>query len=217
MNKNIILSGVLALLPAIATAQDNMVSINVSSLGFGLDFSHSLGRSFDVRAGLSRFDYDYNAVESGIDYTFTLGLSSEKLLLDWRPFQGGFRVSAGLFHNGNKLDGTANVVSTYTIGDVSYTSAQVGTLSSRLSLKSSAPYLGIGWGASSAKKGLSFSADLGVLFQGSPRVDLTSTGGTLSNDPTFLAEVAKEEAQLESDLSNFKYYPVVTLGLGYRF
>ncbi len=59
--------------------------------------------------------------------------------------------------------------------------------------------------------------DLGVVFIGAANVDLTSTGGTLSNDANFLAEVVKEEADVRDDLDGFKLYPVVSLGFSYKF
>jgi hypothetical protein len=61
------------------------------------------------------------------------------------------------------------------------------------------------------------SLDAGVVFQGSLDVALTSTGGSLSGDPDLQAALAAEEAQLEDDIDEFDLYPVLALGVGYRF
>jgi hypothetical protein len=46
---------------------------------------------------------------------------------------------------------------------------------------------------------------------------LTSEGGTLSGDPLLLAELEKEAANFEDDISWAKVYPVVTVGLSFGF
>jgi hypothetical protein len=61
--------------------------------------------------------------------------------------------------------------------------------------------------------------DLGVVFQGSPKATLTGT----CTDPTpglcstFQSDLAAQQQTANDDLKNFRYYPVVTLGLAYTF
>ena len=62
-----------------------------------------------------------------------------------------------------------------------------------------------------------FTLDVGVLMQGEPNVDFNSTGGDLSNDPTFQANLKQEEANAEDDIKGFTVYPVLALGVSYRF
>ena len=52
-----------------------------------------------------------------------------------------------------------------------------------------------------------------MLLQGEPDVDLESDYA----DPTFQANLAQEEASAEDDISDFDVYPVIALGLSYRF
>ena len=80
-----------------------------------------------------------------------------------------------------------------------------------------APYLGLGWDTSFGKnKGFGFLFELGAIYQGSPKVDL-SADGPISSNPTFQIELAKEESNLQSDFDEFKVYPVIAIGLSYRF
>ena len=100
---------------------------------------------------------------------------------------------------------------TYSIGNRNYTGAEVGTLTGKVDFKSTAPYVGIGWGnATSGRFGIAF--DLGIVFQGSPQVAL-SASGIVASDPTFIQELNRENQELENDISEFKYYPVISLGL----
>jgi hypothetical protein len=58
--------------------------------------------------------------------------------------------------------------------------------------------------------------DFGVLWQGEPEVTMNTTG-LLANDPTFLAFVETERLQLQDDISNFKAWPVISLGIVFSF
>jgi hypothetical protein len=78
-----------------------------------------------------------------------------------------------------------------------------------------APYLGIGWSGQPKKQGFSFSTDIGILFQGSPEATVSTTGTWGGADTAQLA--ADAQNQLNTDLSDFKYYPVISVGIGYTF
>ncbi|MFM7372109.1 MAG: hypothetical protein ACKO2Z_30855, partial [Sphaerospermopsis kisseleviana] len=87
------------------------------------------------------------------------------------------------------------------------------TVKAKISLPNSvAPYLGIGWG-NAVKSGnrWGFSANLGVMFAGSPKVELTAPAYILA------ADVEAERKQLEDDLDWLNIYPVLSLGLSYQF
>jgi len=55
-----------------------------------------------------------------------------------------------------------------------------------------------------------------VLWQGAPTVTMNSTG-LLANDPTFQAALETERLELEDDMSNFKAWPVFSLGFVFNF
>jgi hypothetical protein len=64
---------------------------------------------------------------------------------------------------------------------------------------------------------VALSLDAGVVFQGTLDMRLNSRGGSLSDDPDFQAALAAEEAELQAEVDNYDLFPVVTMGLGYRF
>lgn len=164
------------------------------------------------------FGLDYSAIKDGNEYDFELSLRSVNALLDWHPFGGNFRVSAGAVYNGNGLDAEAVEQETYVVGSRTFTRRQVGQLSGNMDFKDFAPYLGIGWGRTFREdRRLTLTLDLGVIFQGRPDVTLASTGGRLSDHPVLLRELAEEELVLEEEFDFFRYYPVLSLGINYRF
>ncbi|GAB4346598.1 MAG: hypothetical protein Kow0089_24010 [Desulfobulbaceae bacterium] len=194
------------------------VGAKISSLGVGGDVVASVADSLNLRLGLQGFTYDYDDTYSDIDYEADLDLFTGLLLTDWFPFGNNFRISAGVAANGNEVTVTGKPRnSTFNIGGVTYPSSQVGSLTGTIDFNSVAPYLGVGYGGSFADSdNWSFFLDIGVLFQGSPDVSY-SANGPLASDPTFQARLEQERKELEDDLDEYEYYPVISMGLTWKF
>ncbi|MBN2823709.1 MAG: hypothetical protein JXQ76_00170 [Campylobacterales bacterium] len=199
------------------------VGLKVGTLGLGLDISKSITEKLNLRFNINGASYSTTETEEGIEYDFDLELVTAGLLLDYYPMAGEFRVSAGAYYNGNEFTLDANAAGgVYTIGGNTYDARGV-TLKGLLDFDELAPYVGIGWGNSTKKAGWGFSVDLGVMYHGEPNVDLTSTcdptqvaGGT-GTCATIDADVNAEERDLLNDLSDYKFYPVVSVGVTYTF
>ena len=213
-----------ALLLAVSPAAwaDVGVLLKAGTLGAGLDVSKGISETLALRLQANAYSYDEDITESDVEYSADLDLRSAGVLLDWHLFSGAFRVSAGAYWNGNETTVTGKPTgASYVINGTTYTSAQIGSLNGQIDFPSVAPYLGIGFGsAPKAGRGMSFSFDLGVLYQREPNVGLTAVCGVglpagtctqLQND------VAAEQVSLQDELKDFKFYPVVSFGLGYRF
>jgi len=183
------------------------VGAKIGTLGFGLEAGMGFTDSIGGRLGLNYMTLGRDAKESDIEYDVDLDFMSVTALLDWHPFKGGFRVSGGLLYNGNEFTGDAE--GELDVGDGGpYPDA---TLKAKIDFNNIAPYLGIGWDTSFGKeKQFGFICDLGIVFQGSPKVSLTGTGVPAD-------ELAKEEKELKDALEDFKFWPVISVGLIYRF
>ena len=104
------------------------------------------------------------------------------------------------------------------IGNQTFTPAQVGTLGMAADLEDTAPFVGLGWDTHiRGQRGIGFKFIAGAMFTGSPQVNLTSTGGTLSNDANFQTQLAVEEQNLQDDINDYEIYPVVQSGLTFAF
>jgi len=198
------------------------VLLKAGTLGAGLDVSKGISETLALRLQANAFSYDEDITESDVEYSADLDLKSAGLLLDWHPFSGVFRVSAGAYWNGNETAATGRPTSgNYVINGQSYTSAEIGSLNGQIDFSEVAPYLGIGFGsAPKAGRGMSFSFDLGVLYQGEPNVGLTVACGAGLPPATCTQlqnDVAAEAVALQDELKDFKFYPVVSFGIGYRF
>lgn len=206
--------GLVAAEAGAAGAPEMALTAKLGSLGIGVEGTFGLAEQFNARLGLNKFDFDRNENIDDIQYDLNLEWQSISLLADWHPFGNPFRFTAGLMNNGNEVKGTASPVSGgLVVGDVTYTG--IG-LDAKLDFDSTAPYLGVGWGnALAASRGWGFNVDVGVLYQGSGNVTLTPTGANASLvDPD---QVALEEQRFEEDIKDYKYYPVFSFGVSYKF
>lgn len=197
-------------------------SARVSTLGAGVEVKRTLGSNLAARVMLNGFSLSLDEEYSDVSYDGDLKLKSGGLVLDFHPGGGWFRVSAGILLNGNRLDVDAEpTAGTFEFNDVTYSVAQVGTAKGEADFNSIAPYAGIGFSRSpGADGGLSISGDVGVVFQGSPSFDLDVTCGAAVPAVTctrLQSDADAERAAFEDDADEYKYFPVVSLGLGYRW
>jgi hypothetical protein len=195
-----------------AAAEGFGLGVKAGTLGAGVEGTFGLSPRFNVRAGVNGYSLSQDETASGIRYDGKLDLSSIALLLDWHPFAGTFRLTAGLMQNKNTVHLTATPTSNQTIGGNTYTPAEIGTLSGDVTFKKSAPYAGFGWGNAARRGRFGFNFEVGALYQGSPKVSLSASGGAVSQ-----ADLAAEAQSAEADLDKFKIYPVVALGFSLRF
>lgn len=229
MNKQgLIISGAVVALLALQVspvAAKGTVIGKVGTLGAGIEYVHPINNKFAIAVGLNGLSYDESIEESDITYDADLQMQTFSIMADYHPMANGFRLSGGLMSNGNEfiLDGTP-ASGTVDIGGETYDAEDVGSLRGTVDFKSTAPYIGIGWGhAPKAGKGWAFDADLGVLFQGSPSLSLVVTCGAVlvENDPDKCGElqsdVTAEEGDFEKEAEDFEYFPVMSLGVSYRF
>ncbi|MBI5918787.1 MAG: hypothetical protein HY849_05380 [Nitrosomonadales bacterium] len=213
--QRIILATILAAL-AVPALADSTAAAKISTLGFGVDVAFPMTDSIDGRVGLNGYNYGFNrtATTNGVatNYTGSLNLTSVEMLADWHPWESGFRVTAGLVYNGNKLSMTGVPTGgTINIGGVNYATGG-GTVNASVDFKKLVPYVGFGWGSAPKDSGLSFAADLGILFQGTPNSNVTTNIAGVA-----AADIAQANADLKNSLKNFRYYPVASVGLGYTF
>ncbi len=195
----------------------------VGTTGIGFHASIPLKPDLNLRLGMGYLGYGYSGKTDSMKYDLSLKARTYDALLDWYPQEkSSFRVTAGLAYNGSKIDVGArpDAAGQYTLQGNTYDAASVGRLSGQADFGKVAPYLGIGWGRPmDDDKGWSFSTDIGVRIQGSPRTTLDSSGctATAAVCNRFAADVARENAALRDEMGKFRLYPVLRIGVNYRF
>lgn len=202
--------------PAFAEDGDLAIGITGGTLGLGPEISYRFNKHAGLRVNGGFYNYSNTDDLDDIEYDADLKLNSFGAMLDWYPFRGGFRLSAGARINNNKIDLVGTPTTNVEIGDNTYTPAQVGTLSGTVNTKNLAPTFSLGYGGKLAK-GFSFGFELGVMMQGSPKIDNLTATGSLASNSAFQQQLALEEQRAEDDAHDFKMWPIIQLGLLYRF
>lgn len=221
MHRHLVCAAFALAAAAAAPAGAQSIAVKGGTTGIGAELGYGLSPMFGLRANLMGGSLSRDEEDSGVRYEGKVKMNSGALLLDLHPFSGTFRLSAGLVFNNNKFDGSATPVSgTIEINNVSYPAADVGNLTAAVRFDKTAPYVGLGWGSSpKSSGGLFFSIDLGA-FLSKPTATLTGNCGP-SVPPLacsqLQADIRAEQVQLQDSIDDFKAWPVLTLGLGYRF
>ncbi len=194
------------------------LGLKAGTLGGGLEGTAGLLPRINLRAGANTFRFNFDTSSRDNEYRMKTRLLSFPIVLDWHPFKtSAFRVSSGMLLNYNEADARGTTQDSITIGSTTYTADQVGKLTGKVDFNKIAPYAGIGWGNALGKTGRwSLSCDIGVVFQGKARVDMFASG-PIASDPNFQADLEREKRDLKERLDDYKYYPVIALGINYRF
>lgn len=192
------------------------------TMGLGGGIGYGITETISGRLGYTTYDYDLDIETDDVDYDATIKLGGGEAMLDWHPFSGSFRLTGGVIFSRNKVDVDAKANKPVRINGVTYQASQLGSLTGEAEFKSTVPYLGIGWGNVAGKNGnFHFVADIGVLFQGEPDVTLhgscTPAFQSNPNCQVLLNNVAQEEKELEDEVSDYKVWPVLNIGVAYRF
>src|SRR6266550_4504374 len=194
------------------------VTPEVSTLGFGVSAGFGVTPLFGVRVAAHSGSYSRDLRKESIEYNGKLKLNNFGGLLDVYPFASGFRLSAGAFANSDKIDLVSKPGQTITVNGVAYPTSAIGNITGDVKFNKTSPYGGIGWGTKPSGRGFGLTFDLGVLYQGSPKISVQPhpTNPALV-PPSFNTNLEIERAKTENDIKNYKYYPVIGIGFSFGF
>jgi hypothetical protein len=209
------------------------LAVKLGVAGIGFDVATPLSKHLNLRGGASFFSYSPNLNEDGITATGTLTFRSVTANVDYFPFKGSFHLSPGVtLYNGNKIIANASVAggSSFELNNVDYTSANSNPIQGIFDVKLGnqvAPSFTIGWGNMIPRGGGHWSVpfEIGFQYVSSPVLTLNLTGSTVQNgvtvntatDPNFQANEKAEQASLQSDINALQIYPILSIGVGYKF
>ena len=210
------LCALLLLAPLESEADSNFgLGARAGTLGIGLEATWRALPWVDLRAGFNRHDYDNRGTHADIPYNATLAFDNYYTTANLRFPLNPLRLTVGVFSNSNELQLTSAGDGRLEIGGSTFNLADVGTMRGITSFSTTAPYLGIG-GDFAIFGRVGLNLDLGVLWQGKPRVTLNADG-VLESDPIFQSALEAERRELDNDISSYKAWPVFSLGIFVNF
>jgi hypothetical protein len=203
------------------------ITPNISSTGLGISIATPVSSKVKARIGYNAFSTGTSFTSDDVDYDVKLKLSNFTAGAEFFPMgpKSGFFVGGGLALQGNRLEGvgkpnlaTSSLPTSFTFNGTTYNTSDVGELQAKVKYPNTvAPYLGVGYSSPIASKSkFGFFANLGVLFAGKPEVELTATGPIATN-PLFQADLNEEIKNAREDVNLPSIYPVLSLGVSYRF
>jgi hypothetical protein len=204
-----------AIAPATVMAQE--VYVQGGTQGGGVGAALGLTSWAGVHADINGFNLSHEFHAGGNKFDGQLKVRHAGLYLDLFPFtSAGFRVTAGALFNRDRLDGTIVPENgAYKINGISVPASlfpgQTASVEARF--PTVMPYLGLGWGHKPVSKGFGFVADIGVAY-GKPSVDFNTPAGLAQLIPTQLKE---EEDSIRNSIQKVKIFPIVQIGISYRF
>lgn len=197
------------------------ITAKAGTLGLGADLTVGLGEKVNARAGINALSYEFDVgggdddSESSEEIQSELDWQSIMAVLDWHPWGGGFRLSAGVVFNNNEVLLSADVNESIEIGDREYT---VSDLTGKVTFDDVVGYVGIGCGNAVSENGhWHFAWDLGVMFQGVPEVTIEATASDPALQNMLNADIEQETGDWEDDLEAFDMFPVLSFGVSYKF
>jgi hypothetical protein len=211
------------------------IGVKGSLLGGGVEAAARVTHRTNVRAGFNMISYSRGFNKDGVAYDGQLGFKTVEAHYDIFPFARSFHVSPGvLTYIGDPITANAAVPGgqSFSLGNTTYYSdtAVPVTGNGKIDFNRASPMATIGWGnlvPRRASKHFSLPVELGVAFQGSPKATLNLSGNvcdspgvncrSISSDPTVEANILSEQTKINNSMSFFKAYPVLSVGLGYKF
>jgi hypothetical protein len=205
------------LLTGLASAGSFAIIPQAGLAGFGAVGEWAIDNTWSISAGYTALNYKTTTKTDGSKYDIDVQVRNPQLFVNWSPFAGYFRISAGLLPQDSqiKVNALKNSAGLIVVDGTPYPG--IDTLGGKADFANSvSPALTIGWQTPQDKLGLGFSASLGAVYTGTPDVSIKATGSTANNSVAQQA-IERERKKLENDLSKYQVLPIAQLGLLYRF
>ncbi|VWC91080.1 hypothetical protein BLA39750_01893 [Burkholderia lata] len=203
-----------------ASAHAQEIYLQGGTQGVGIGAAVSFNSMLGAHADFNAIDLSHDFTVAGNRYQDDLKLRQGGLYADIFPWRGsGFRATLGLRFNDDDLRGVSVPTNgTYVFGGKRYPAMPGMYAVAEARYPTVMPYFGIGYGHRPASKGLGFVADLGVAY-GIPKCSYT-----LSPELAAAAGPAKSQVlassgldSLQQVMSRYRWYPVLQIGISYRF
>ncbi len=211
------------------------VAVKASTLGGGAEVAVRVTHRTNVRAGFNIITYSRGFNKDGISYDGQLDFKTFEAHYDVFPWATSFHVSGGiLVYAVDPITATPHVPAgqSFSLGGADFISDPTDpvTGNGKIVFHRAAPTVTFGFGnlvPRNASKHFSVPVEFGVAFQGAPKATLNLAGSvcdspglncrSAASDPTVQSQILAEQNKINSDMSFFKVYPIISIGIGYKF
>ena len=198
------------------------IAYKVGTLGLGMDFTYAFNKTFATRLNINGYVDRRKLHYRGEEQRLKSVLHNGGLLFDVHPWQNAFFFSWGTYYLGG------NSINAYyipksgeiEIGKHKYPSMQVGSVDTIIRHKNKLnPYFGIGFNSMDKNNRWHFVLDIGAIYTDSPQATIKAkaANGFEAIQSILNKESQIEENKLKNRIKKYKIYPVVSVGIGFKF
>ena len=224
-----------AKMPSNSESLSFAVGAKISSLGGGVEVGTSLTERLNLRVGGNFFNYTTDSTRDSVNYQGRVRLHTLEGHLDFFPFHGSFHISPGvLWYYSTPLSASlaAPGGNKFSLGNTDFISDPADPVTGSASFHNHrvAPSVTVGFGnllPRAAGAHWSFPFEIGAAFHGDPTINIGLRGTACvpgggpcyiaATDPNVLGPLKQEIQRRQNDISWFKFYPIISMGVGYRF
>lgn len=181
----------------------------------GLDLAYRINPKITVLLGYNYFKYTVNTVteaaKEGVKLDAGIKMSAVSGLIEYHPFsKSSFKLLAGVAYiNQGLLSVLVTPEGSYTFGTTVFTPEEVGNISLAVDYgKSAAPFVGIGFGRTVPKGRVGIGFEMGMYYTKPPVISLTGK--------ERLSSMTEQQAQVQENMKDWRYWPVINLRLAIR-
>jgi hypothetical protein len=221
----------------VSIADDTIQSVGISigTSGTKLEYSGMIYADYNMsfRVSVGGISWNGSYEEQNEDgsanalYDTDLKIFNVGVTFEYHPFNNGFYMGAGAFMQDNDLSFEAKPSDGYlTFNGHNYLEDIYGSVSGKIyGLNKVVPYIGIGYDASLYESGnLFFTFKAGAWYQNAPKIALSAHDCILEYLPgsfidcnTLRYDLDQEEEDINEELKGYKWWPVIHIGVSYRF
>jgi len=204
---------------------DNIQSVgaDIGTIGIDADYTTMIMPQYNLALRVSTGGFKYSGEYDDTDthYDTDMSLFNLGATLEYHPFANGWYVGLGAYYQNSNYEFDAKDTNGfYEFNGHSYEADKIGGVYGKIKdLNHFVPYLGFGYDTSLLEDDTwFFTFKAGAWYQGKPRLELTVHDCQLGPGCMLLEEdVAKEEDDINEDIKDYKWWPVIQIGVSYRF
>lgn len=192
------------------------IDIHGGTTGGGAQLEYVLNGYLALRVSGDWLGVSHSFNTSDADFTGHANWATVGAFLDLHPFDNGWFVSGGAFQGARNASVEGHTTKDVTVDGVTLTPDDIGTVMGEAKLDTTSPFVGLGWDqAQHERSGFTFRFLAGAAFGGA-KLTLWDLGPFADTQPVK-TWIAQEQADAQSKADPWKAYPVIQLGVGYRF